>query len=105
MAIMVNGKYRCLGSTQHLKNTFGAGYTLIARVSYPDDGSLPNVQAVQNFVQQNFPNSVLKDKHQNLVQVTNLFILLYLLLYYSCIYYLYCTCVYYLDHTCCFIIF
>merc|ERR1719494_738676 len=31
MAIMVNGKYRCLGSTQHLKNKFGAGYTLIAR--------------------------------------------------------------------------
>ena len=69
MAIMVNGKYRCLGSTQHLKNKFGAGYTLIARVSYPEDGSLPDIQAVQTFVEQNFPGSVLKDKHQNLVQV------------------------------------
>ena len=69
MAIMVNGKYRCLGSTQHLKNKFGAGYTLIARVSYPSDGSLPNIEAVQTFVQENFPNSVLKDVHQNLVQV------------------------------------
>ncbi|XP_067952133.1 phospholipid-transporting ATPase ABCA3-like [Watersipora subatra] len=68
MAIMVNGKYRCLGSTQHLKNKFGAGYTLIARVSYPEDGSLPDIQAVQTFVEQNFPGSVLKDKHQNLVQ-------------------------------------
>lgn len=69
MAIMVNGKYRCLGSTQHLKNKFGAGYTLIARVSYPEDGSLPDIQAVQTFIEETFPNSTLKDKHQNLVQV------------------------------------
>jgi len=68
MAIMVNGKYRCLGSTQHLKNKFGAGYTLIARVSYPDGGGMPNIQAVQTFVEEKFPGSILKDKHQNLVQ-------------------------------------
>lgn len=66
---MVNGKYRCLGSTQHLKNKFGAGYTLIARVSYPADGSMPDIVAVQKFVEENFPESILKDKHQNLVQV------------------------------------
>ena len=48
---MVNGKYKCLGSTQHLKNKFGAGYTLIARVSYPADGGMPDIQAVQDFVE------------------------------------------------------
>jgi len=69
MAIMVNGKFRCLGSTQHLKNKFGAGYTLIARVSYPADGSLPDIEAVKSFVDEEFPGSVLQDKHQNLVQV------------------------------------
>jgi len=69
MAIMVNGKYRCLGSTQHLKSKFGAGYTLIARVSYPVDGSLPDIQPIQDFVAQNFPDSTLKDVHQNSVQV------------------------------------
>ena len=69
MAIMVNGKYKCLGSTQHLKNKFGAGYTLIARVSYPADGGMPDIKAVENFVEENFPGSHLKDKHQNLVQV------------------------------------
>ncbi|KAF6019161.1 hypothetical protein EB796_022529 [Bugula neritina] len=68
MAIMVNGKYRCLGSTQHLKSKFGAGYTLIARVSYPADGSLPDIQPIQDFVAQNFPDSTLKDFHQNSVQ-------------------------------------
>ena len=32
LAIMVNGQFKCLGSPQHLKNKFGEGYTLIARV-------------------------------------------------------------------------
>jgi len=32
LAIMVNGKFRCIGSTQHLKNKFGEGYTLIAQI-------------------------------------------------------------------------
>jgi len=32
IAIMVNGQFKCLGSAQHLKNKFGQGYTLIAKV-------------------------------------------------------------------------
>ena len=32
LAIMVNGQFKCIGSPQHLKNRFGEGYTLIARV-------------------------------------------------------------------------
>jgi len=32
LAIMVNGQFKCLGSAQHLKNKFGEGYTLIARI-------------------------------------------------------------------------
>jgi len=32
MAIMVNGRFQCLGSTQHLKAKFGEGYSLIIKV-------------------------------------------------------------------------
>ena len=32
LAIMVNGQFKCLGSPQHLKNKFGEGFTLIAKV-------------------------------------------------------------------------
>jgi ATP-binding cassette, subfamily A (ABC1), member 3 len=32
LAIMVNGSFKCLGSTQHLKAKFGRGYILIAKV-------------------------------------------------------------------------
>ena len=42
LAIMVNGKFRCLGSTQHLKNKFGNGYTLIAQLGLSGgDGDEP----------------------------------------------------------------
>jgi ATP-binding cassette subfamily A (ABC1) protein 3 len=37
LAIMVNGAFRCLGSTQHLKNKFGEGYTLIAQIETRGD--------------------------------------------------------------------
>lgn len=33
IAIMVNGQFKCLGSTQHLKNKFGDGYTLMAKIN------------------------------------------------------------------------
>ena len=32
MAIMVNGRFQCLGSTQHLKAKFGEGYSLIIKI-------------------------------------------------------------------------
>lgn len=32
IAIMVNGRFKCLGSAQHLKSKFGQGYTLIAKI-------------------------------------------------------------------------
>ncbi|KAM7436905.1 hypothetical protein ABFA07_013407 [Porites harrisoni] len=32
LAIMVNGYFKCLGSTQHLKSRFGRGYTLMVKV-------------------------------------------------------------------------
>lgn len=31
LAIMVNGKFKCLGSTHHLKTKFGGGYTVIIK--------------------------------------------------------------------------
>ncbi|XP_037549875.1 phospholipid-transporting ATPase ABCA1-like [Nematolebias whitei] len=64
MAIMVNGCFKCLGSIQHLKNRFGDGYTVIVRVA----GSPPELKPVEDFVQQTFPGSVLKESHHNTLQ-------------------------------------
>ena len=32
LVIMVNGKFKCLGSLQHLKHKFGRGYSLTVKV-------------------------------------------------------------------------
>uniref|UniRef100_A0A8D3DU77 ABC transporter domain-containing protein n=1 Tax=Scophthalmus maximus TaxID=52904 RepID=A0A8D3DU77_SCOMX len=64
MAIMVNGRFKCLGSIQHLKSRFGDGYTVIVRVG---DSPLA-LKPVEDFVQQTFPGSVLKEKHHNTLQ-------------------------------------
>ncbi|XP_053199909.1 phospholipid-transporting ATPase ABCA1-like [Scomber japonicus] len=61
MAIMVNGRFKCLGSIQHLKSRFGDGYTVIVRVG----GSPPDLKPVEDFVQLTFPGSTLTEKHHN----------------------------------------
>jgi hypothetical protein len=42
MAIMVNGRFQCLGSTQHLKAKFGEGYSLIMKLR--QNSNVPDVQ-------------------------------------------------------------
>ncbi|XP_033869676.3 phospholipid-transporting ATPase ABCA1-like [Acipenser ruthenus] len=64
MAIMVNGRFRCLGSVQHLKNRFGDGYTIILRIAGPN----PNLKPVMEFIECELPGSVLKEKHRNMLQ-------------------------------------
>ncbi|XP_068596125.1 phospholipid-transporting ATPase ABCA1-like [Brachionichthys hirsutus] len=64
MAIMVNGRFRCLGSVQHLKNRFGDGYTIILRVAGPHPDLLPVIK----FVESELSGSTLKEKHRNMLQ-------------------------------------
>jgi len=56
MAIMLNGKLACLGSSQHLKNKFGLGYTLKVKVSGPP----PHTNKMVAFVQSKWPQAVVK---------------------------------------------
>ncbi|XP_053906261.1 phospholipid-transporting ATPase ABCA7 isoform X3 [Cuculus canorus] len=62
MAIMVNGRFRCLGSIQHLKNRFGDGYTVVVRVGGPGPAPL------ENLMELHFPGIVLKERHRGLLQ-------------------------------------
>jgi ABC-type multidrug transport system ATPase subunit len=60
LAIMVNGQFMCLGTTQHLKHRFGGGYTLQIKVS--KDSA---INLVIEFIEAKFLNCILKDKHGN----------------------------------------
>ncbi|XP_069042006.1 phospholipid-transporting ATPase ABCA1 isoform X2 [Lepisosteus oculatus] len=64
MAIMVNGRFRCLGSIQHLKNRFGDGYTIVLRLSAPAGRPCP----VDLFMRSAFLGIELKERHQNVLQ-------------------------------------
>ncbi|KAI9543636.1 ATP-binding cassette sub- A member 2, partial [Dissostichus eleginoides] len=55
LGIMVNGRFKCLGSIQHLKNRFGDGYMITVRTK-----SSSNVKEVLRFFNRNFPEAVLK---------------------------------------------
>uniref|UniRef100_A0A4W4H8L4 P-type phospholipid transporter n=1 Tax=Electrophorus electricus TaxID=8005 RepID=A0A4W4H8L4_ELEEL len=64
MAIMVNGRFQCLGSVQHLKNRFGDGYTIILRLSSPSQHPCP----VDAYIKSSFPEIELKGRHHNVLQ-------------------------------------
>lgn len=58
LAIMVNGSFKCLGSTQHLKNKYGDGYTFVIRIRGPNYER--NCMNVKHFIDKNFPNAKIK---------------------------------------------
>ncbi|XP_070541232.1 ATP-binding cassette sub-family A member 2-like [Ptychodera flava] len=64
LAIMVNGRFKCLGSTQHLKSRFGDGYTITLVLNKTQ----PRLQQVTSSFKLAFPETVLKDSHLNMVQ-------------------------------------
>ncbi|CAD5111485.1 DgyrCDS794 [Dimorphilus gyrociliatus] len=66
IGIMVNGQYKCLGSTQHLKSKFGEGYTLLLKIGISVDHSysVPEVTAkLMEYINSAFPGAQLKDSH------------------------------------------
>ncbi|EDV28384.1 uncharacterized protein TRIADDRAFT_49936 [Trichoplax adhaerens] len=71
LAIMVNGKFKCLGSPQHLKSKFGQGYTVIAKVGRDKPNSIHDQEQIMNrlqaYIEENFPNAVIKDQHHGLI--------------------------------------
>ena len=72
MGILVNGRFLCLGSLQHLKDKFSDGYTLIIKLQRSADTEKPEelqerIEKLKAFISQTFPKSVLKDHHENLL--------------------------------------
>lgn len=57
IGIMVNGRLRCLGSPQHIKNKYGDGYTLTLKVREAAVG------AAKAFVKGEFPGARVEDEH------------------------------------------
>ena len=72
IGILVNGCFLCLGSLQHLRDKFSDGYTLTIKLQRSSDTDKPEelqkrIEKLKTFISQTFPESVLKDQHENLL--------------------------------------
>ncbi|KAM5199113.1 phospholipid-transporting ATPase ABCA3-like isoform 1-T2 [Hipposideros larvatus] len=65
LAIMVKGKFMCLGSPQHLKNKFGNIYNLNIKVKM--DLQKHELDDLKFFITMTFPGSVLKQQDQGIL--------------------------------------
>ena len=63
LVIMVNGRFKCLGSPQHLKSKFGSGFKLAVKLN--DEKDSDNLHM---FMRQNFPSSYIQESHENLYE-------------------------------------
>ncbi|XP_031368281.1 ATP-binding cassette sub-family A member 5-like isoform X2 [Apis dorsata] len=65
VGIMVKGELRCIGSTQHLKNLYGAGYTLEMKLlggdCTPTTPSGDRITSLKEFVSSLFPDATLEE--------------------------------------------
>ncbi|GIY06583.1 ATP-binding cassette sub-family A member 17 [Caerostris extrusa] len=68
LAIMVNGRFRCLGSIQQLKTKYGQGYTLIIKLKKDDQNNSARIDVIKAHVQSNLNGANLKDDHQGMLQ-------------------------------------
>ncbi|KAL1517916.1 hypothetical protein ABEB36_001616 [Hypothenemus hampei] len=70
LAVMVNGIFKCLGSTQHLKSRFAEGYTLIIKVKKPKDSAADlhaSTEEIKKFVCDNFQKSELREEYEEML--------------------------------------
>lgn len=65
VGIMVRGALRCLGSTQHLKNKYGAGYTLDIKMQRKDGAWQKNLSELKTYVKNVFPSAALREGFQD----------------------------------------
>ncbi|GFS83796.1 ATP-binding cassette sub-family A member 3 [Nephila pilipes] len=68
LAIMVNGRLRCLGSIQQLKSKYGQGYTVIIKMKRENQENQEAINRVKTYIQDNLAGANLKDDHQSMLQ-------------------------------------
>ena len=60
MTIMVNGRMKCLGTLQHLKNKYGSGYTLTVKCKL-------NQEPLIHHITSKFPDNKISRSHTGLI--------------------------------------
>ncbi|XP_053680207.1 phospholipid-transporting ATPase ABCA3-like [Anopheles nili] len=63
LAIMVNGEFKCLGSTQHLKNKFSNGYFLTIKLKRTEGSGEDRMNDVKQYIEQQLPEAEIKEEY------------------------------------------
>ncbi|XP_078319098.1 uncharacterized protein LOC111121791 isoform X3 [Crassostrea virginica] len=65
LAIMVNGSFQCIGNSQHLKDKFGGGHTvMVSQCGLPSER-----QQIRTYLQERFPGSIIRVQHQGVLEL------------------------------------
>ena len=66
LAIMVNGQFQCLGGSQHLKNKFAQGFTIIIKLLRSHEMTNEHGLArIKEYMEERFQGELeVKDRHQ-----------------------------------------
>ncbi|XP_047529226.1 phospholipid-transporting ATPase ABCA3-like [Vanessa atalanta] len=70
LTIMVNGRFQCLGSPQHLKNKYSEGFTLTIKIKMDNDtrqSAAERTEAVKNYVNAQYNNVKLMEEYQGII--------------------------------------
>ncbi|KAL4712265.1 hypothetical protein ACJJTC_004027 [Scirpophaga incertulas] len=68
LTVMVNGRFQCLGTPQHLKNKFSEGFTLTIKMRLEDDQhTAASTDAIKEYVGANFVTPKLMEEYQGLL--------------------------------------
>ncbi|XP_053402183.1 cholesterol transporter ABCA5-like isoform X2 [Mercenaria mercenaria] len=72
IAIMVNGKMECLGSSQHLKSKYGSGYSLEVKLNTDenddDETMRQKMERLHGYIRELFPEAVVTEQFSERVQ-------------------------------------
>jgi ABC-type multidrug transport system ATPase subunit len=66
IAIMVSGKLRCLGSSQHLRAKFGQGYTIAVKFKRSQLTDAAYLESVRSHLEAGIPGVRFTDQHETL---------------------------------------
>ncbi|XP_061179443.1 phospholipid-transporting ATPase ABCA3-like [Saccostrea echinata] len=69
IVIMVNGRFVCFGSPQHLKNKFAQGYTLTVRLARDNNGNAVDSHSLCNHIGKEFPGTEVFDDQQGYLDI------------------------------------
>lgn len=64
---MVSGQFKCMGSTQHLKNRFSKGFILTVKAGHEAADSMDRMKIIKNEIKQLFPNTELKEEYLDIL--------------------------------------